>query len=93
MKLPAASCGVSWAEFRRSPTRLRSCELRRIASPSCRAEALGEGRFCPQQAAEYPGEGEWTKQRLHIPAGLFRSFEFRSLGYCFEFRASNFEFL
>src|SRR4030042_2397133 len=37
MKLPAASCGVSLAEFRRSHTRLRSHELRRgrLAIPLC----------------------------------------------------------
>jgi len=52
MKLPAASWGVSRAELRRSPTRLRSHELRRgrlaivsgrirwrrpiLSAPSCR---------------------------------------------------------
>jgi hypothetical protein len=37
MKLPAASCGVSRAELRRSITRLRSHELRRgrLAIPLC----------------------------------------------------------
>jgi len=40
--------GVFWAELRRSPTRLRSHELRRGRLAILSGRSLGEGRSYPQ---------------------------------------------
>jgi hypothetical protein len=72
MKLPAVPLlrdGVSWAELRRSPTRLRSHELRRgrltipLSSPAKAGQSIlakaNEGRQAPLAAFEsdIPEEG------------------------------------
>jgi hypothetical protein len=65
MELPAACCGVSRAELRRSLARLRFTSCGAIASP-----------FLSAQAAEYPGEGEWNAPfcsgalRMHASGGF-----------------------
>jgi hypothetical protein len=48
-----------------------------VASPFYRAEAFGEGLSSLQQAAEYPGEGEWRSG--HQPFRISLALEWESL--------------
>jgi hypothetical protein len=68
MKLPASSCGVSCAELRRSPTRLRSHELRRgrLAIPPC-SKLLG----IPAKANEIPSRESHHKSRHFEMSSFF----------------------